>query len=136
MAAACPARSGGGSALGGSAHGSTGWPGQETLTSMASMTSDTTLDTSQVLDLGRRRRLHTEAQRLALQLEQKTCTAAGCDKPPALCHAHHDTPWSAGGPTNVDTGRLLCPHHHRRIHDHHYRTTRHPNGTISFHRRQ
>ena len=45
-----------------------------------------------------------------------------CETPPGLCHAHHDTPWSHGGRTNVDTGRLLCPHHHRRIHDPHYET--------------
>ena len=90
---------------------------------------------SQVLDLGRRRRLHTEAQRLALQLEQKTCTAAGCDKPPALCHAHHDTPWSHGGHTSVANARLLCGHHHRRLHDPGYAHTIRPDNKVTFHRR-
>ena len=90
---------------------------------------------SQVLDLGRRRRFHTEAQRIALALRDNGCTADGCDRPPALCHAHHDIPWSRGGPTDLTNGRLLCGHHHRRIHDPAYRHQRLPNGTVTFHRR-
>ena len=90
---------------------------------------------SQVLDVGRRRRFHSEAMRLALAVRDRGCTAAGCQKPPAMCHAHHDHPWSAGGPTDVDTGRLLCGHHHRRIHDPHYHHQHLPDGTITFHRR-
>ena len=49
---------------------------------------------SQVLDLGRKRRFHTEPQRIALAIEQGGCTAEGCDWPPGMCHAHHDQPWS------------------------------------------
>ena len=49
---------------------------------------------SQVLDLGRKTRFHTEAQRIALAIEQGGCTAEGCDWPPGMCHAHHDQPWS------------------------------------------
>ena len=37
--------------------------------------------------------------------------------PPRMCHAHHDIPFSEGGATSVANGRLLCGHHHRRIHD-------------------
>ena len=90
---------------------------------------------SQVLDVGRRRRFHTQAMRLAMAVRDRGCTAAGCQKPPAMCHAHHDHPWSTGGPTDVDTGRLLCGHHHRRIHDPHYHHQHLPDGTITFHRR-
>jgi hypothetical protein len=90
---------------------------------------------SQVLDLGRRRRLHSEAQRIALGIRDKGCTAQHCDRPPAMCHAHHDQPWSQGGHTNLATGRLLCGHHHRRIHDPHYCTEHLPNGQVAFHRR-
>ena len=64
------------------------------------------------------------------------CTEEHCDVPPGLCHAHHDIPWSQGGPTSVESGRLLCPHHHRRIHDPRYDVTRLPNGKIRFHRRE
>ena len=89
----------------------------------------------QVLDVGRKRRLHSEAQRVAMGLRDGGCTERDCDKPPAMCHAHHDIPWAAGGRTDVEHGRLLCGHHHRRIHDHRYRVDRHPDGSVSFHRR-
>ncbi len=91
---------------------------------------------SQVLDVGRQRRLHTEAMRLAMAVRDGGCTTRGCQTAPGMCHAHHDTPWSHGGTTNVQTGRLLCPHHHRRVHDPTYDTRHHPDGTITFHRRQ
>jgi hypothetical protein len=90
----------------------------------------------QVLDLGRKRRLHTEGMRVAMGVRDRGCTAEHCETPPGLCHAHHDIPWSGGGHTNIDTGRLLCPHHHRRVHDPRYQTTRLANGKIRFHRRE
>lgn len=71
---------------------------------------------SQVLDLGRSRRYHSKAQRIAIGIRDKTCTALGCTEPPARCHVHHDTPWAQGGRTTVKDGRLLCPRHHRAIH--------------------
>jgi hypothetical protein len=91
---------------------------------------------SQPLDIGRKRRLHTEAMRVAMSVRDGGCTAEHCQTPPGLCHAHHDNPWSTGGRTNVQTGRLLCPHHHRRLHDPGYLTTRLPNGKLRFHRRE
>ena len=55
---------------------------------------------------------------IAMGVRDGGCTAAGCDAPPAFCHAHHDeTPWSRDGGTSVAKGRLLCPKHHRLIHD-------------------
>ncbi|MGY2703937.1 hypothetical protein ACVW2K_003521 [Nocardioides sp. HB32] len=71
---------------------------------------------SEVLDLGRTRRFHTKAQRTAIALRDKGCAEPGCDWPPAMCHVHHDIPWSRGGPTDVEHGRLLCPKHHTRFH--------------------
>ena len=71
---------------------------------------------SQVLDLGRRARFHNAAQRTALAIAQGHCQHLGCDVPAALCHTHHDIPWSRGGPTDVKHGRLLCPHHHTLAH--------------------
>ncbi len=90
---------------------------------------------SQVLDLGRKTRFHTEPQRIALMLEQGGCTVQGCDAPPGMCHAHHDQPWSQGGTTDLTNGRLLCPRHHARAHDPAYETARLPNGKVRFHRR-
>ena len=85
---------------------------------------------SQVLDLGRRTRFHTEPQRIALALEQRGCAAEGCDWPPGMCHAHHDQPFSVGGDTSVKNGRLLCPRHHARAHDPTYATTKLPGGKV------
>ena len=90
---------------------------------------------SQVLDAGHKRRFHTEPMRIVMGIRDKGCTTEDCDVPPGLCHAHHDTPWAHGGTTNIDDGRLLCPRHHRRIHDPHYTATRLPNGKIRFHTR-
>lgn len=72
---------------------------------------------SQVLDLGRTRRYHSKAQRIAIATRDHHCTAEGCDAPAARCHVHHDIPWALGGPTSVKDGRLLCPRHHRAVHD-------------------
>jgi len=90
---------------------------------------------SQVLDLGRKVRFHTEPQRIALAIEQGGCTAEGCDWPPGMCHAHHDQPWSKGGSTSVRNGRLLCPRHHARAHDPTHEMAKLPGGKIRFHRR-
>jgi hypothetical protein len=91
---------------------------------------------SQPLDIGRKRRFHSEAMRVAMGVRDGGCTAEHCQTPPGLCHAHHDHPWSRGGKTNVATGRLLCPHHHRRLHDPGYLTTHLPDGKLRFHRRE
>ena len=90
---------------------------------------------SVVLDLGRRTRLHTEPQRTALTIRDRGCTTHGCDRPAAWCHAHHDTPWSQGGPTSVENGRLLCAYHHAKAHSPGYQTRHLPTGQIQFHRR-
>jgi hypothetical protein len=91
---------------------------------------------SVVLDMGRRRRYHTEHQRIALGIQQGGCTAEGCDRPPGWCHAHHDTvSWAAGGGTSVERGRLLCGFHHRRAHDPTYETHLAPGGEVRFRRR-
>ena len=52
---------------------------------------------SQPLDVGRKKRFHTEAMRLAMGIRDRGCTAEGCDKPASMCHAHHDIPYSQGG---------------------------------------
>jgi hypothetical protein len=90
---------------------------------------------SKVLDLGRKRRFHSESQRVVATIEQGGCTAEGCDWPPGMCHMHHPEPWSKGGETNRD-GRLLCPRHHTLAHDVRYEMTTHPTGKVSFHRRR
>ncbi|WP_340538129.1 HNH endonuclease signature motif containing protein [Nocardioides sp. GXZ039] len=71
---------------------------------------------SEVLDLGRTRRFHTPAQRIAIGLEQVHCQTPGCDTPAAFCHVHHTHPWQEGGHTNTHDARLHCPFHHYQLH--------------------
>lgn len=73
--------------------------------------------TSEVLDLGRSRRLFSRAQRRAMMLRQGSCAFAGCDVPIEWCEAHHDDPWSAGGLSDMENCRGCCPRHHHVVHD-------------------
>ena len=90
---------------------------------------------SQPLDVGRAKRYFTPGQRIAMGIRDGGCTARGCDAPPAMCHAHHDDPWSCHGHTDLDRGRLLCPFHHRRIHDPEYEVDVGADNQVTFHRR-
>lgn len=88
------------------------------------------------LDVGRKRRFHTEAQRIAMGVRDGGCTAAGCDAPPAMTEAHHDqVSWGEGGGTSVAKGRLLCRPHHRRIHDPAFQHSLDKHGKVRFTRR-
>jgi hypothetical protein len=89
---------------------------------------------SQVLDLGRKQRFYTEAQRIAKTIETGGCQVEGCDWPPGMCHLHHPIRWVDGGGTNRD-GIMICPHHHARAHDQTYTMTKLPTGKYGFHRR-
>ena len=91
--------------------------------------------TSEVLDLGRTRRLHNAAQRKAIRIQQTQCRTDGCTVPAAWCETHHPHAWSAGGRTDLDNAALLCTHHHHRAHDTRYLTQRLPNGDYRFTRR-
>ena len=73
------------------------------------------------LDLGRKTRLFSEAQRLALATRYDSCATAGCDRPFAWSELHHQHPWQYGGKTDLDQAIPLCAFHHRMIHDEKYR---------------
>jgi hypothetical protein len=91
---------------------------------------------SQVLDVGRSRRLFTPAQRKAMAVRDRCCRTEGCLIPAAWCEAHHAArPWQMGGRTDLADGALLCSWHHHRAHDPGYTTRRLPNGDFRFHRR-
>ena len=73
---------------------------------------------SEVLDLGRARRLFSTAQRRALAERDGGCAWPGCPHPPSYTEAHHIRWWNAhGGATDLDNGILLCSSHHHRVHD-------------------
>ena len=90
---------------------------------------------SKPLDVGRAKRFFTKTQRIAMGIRDGGCTAKGCDAPPAMCHAHHDDPWAHHGLTDLARGRLLCPYHHRRIHDPDYETSIGGDNQVTFHHR-
>ncbi|WP_183092750.1 HNH endonuclease signature motif containing protein [Nocardioides stalactiti] len=90
----------------------------------------------EILDLGRARRLFNPAQRKAMALRDRHCRAEGCTVPAAWCEAHHDHPWSQGGRTDLDDGRLYCSWHHHRAHDPRFTADHLPNGDTRFHRRR
>ncbi len=70
----------------------------------------------ELLDLGRKNRLFTPTQRLALTARDQGCTFPHCTIPAPWCEAHHITYWSHGGPTTINNGTLLCTGHHHLIH--------------------
>ena len=71
---------------------------------------------SEVLDVGRLRRLTTAAIWKALVARDQHCRFPNCSRPPLMCHAHHLQHWANGGPTSLQNMILLCGHHHRLIH--------------------
>jgi hypothetical protein len=88
------------------------------------------------LDLGRRARRHSPAQRVALSAVHDTCAITGCERPFAWCEIHHPHPWAAGGPTDLDNALPLCGYHHRRAHDPTFDLRHHASGDWRFHRRR
>ncbi|MET7875834.1 DUF222 domain-containing protein [Micromonospora profundi] len=71
---------------------------------------------SQILDVGRQRRLFTGPLRRALVLRDGGCAFPGCDRPPRWCDGHHVHHWADGGTTALGNAVLLCGHHHRLLH--------------------
>ena len=72
---------------------------------------------SEVLDVGRRSRLATAAQRIALRSRSATCEFPGCTVPARHSRAHHIDVWDHGGLTEIDKLVWLCSHHHHAVHE-------------------
>lgn len=70
-----------------------------------------------VLDVGRSRRLATEAQRTAIAAMHRTCVHPDCDTPVEDCRIHHLVPWSKGGRTDLDDLAPACEPHHHDVHE-------------------
>ncbi|WP_181064286.1 HNH endonuclease signature motif containing protein [Pseudoclavibacter sp. AY1F1] len=87
--------------------------------------------TGEILDLGRKQRLFTTAQRRAIFVRDRSCRAPGCGAPARWCEAHHARPWSEGGVTDVRDGILLCSFHHHEVHRDRLTLILRPNGRWS-----
>lgn len=70
------------------------------------------------LHLGRKQRLATHDQWIALTVRDRGCVAPGCDRPAAWCQAHHLRWWERdGGRTDLPNLALVCSRHHHLVHD-------------------
>jgi hypothetical protein len=83
---------------------------------------------SEILDLGREVRTVTPAQRRALNIRDKGCVFPGCKVPHDRCDAHHLIFWMFSGRSDLANYALLCPAHHRYVHEDRWTLTRGPNG--------
>ncbi|MFP4074261.1 MAG: DUF222 domain-containing protein, partial [Actinomycetota bacterium] len=63
---------------------------------------------SEVLDVGRKTRVWTPAQRRAIAARDRHCQGPGCRAKPRHCDIHHTDHWADGGETTVDKGKLFC----------------------------
>ncbi len=90
-----------------------------------------TAGTSEPLDVGRRTRVVSAGMRRALAVRDRGCRFPGCDRPPVWTDAHHRRHWADGGPTNLANLILLCPAHHRCVHEGGWRLAGDPNDVIT-----
>lgn len=86
---------------------------------------------SEVLDLGRRTRFPSRAQRRALARRDRGCGFPGCDRPHWWCDAHHIVHWIDGGLTDLINLVLLCRRHHVMCHEGGWQLERAPGGAIT-----
>ena len=70
----------------------------------------------ELLDVGRRSRVVPSAIGRALWLRDGGCRVPGCGRRHHL-QAHHIQAWAEGGPTKLSNLVLVCPGHHRLIHE-------------------
>ena len=64
-----------------------------------------------------RRRTFTGALRRAIEVRDRHCQhPSGCDEPADRCDVDHIQPYTDGGPTTLDNGRLSCWPHNRHHH--------------------
>jgi hypothetical protein len=85
---------------------------------------------SEVLDLGRRTREPSPAQRRAVLLRDEHCQYPGCRTPVTWCDIHHLDPWEHGGATDLHNLAALCRRHHVAVHEGGRRLARGPDGGI------
>jgi hypothetical protein len=94
---------------------------------------------SQVIDVGRSKRVVSGPGRKALEARDGHCRWPGCDRPAKWSAAHHVVHWIHGGTTDLDNLILLCHRHHWMVHEGNWQIVRADDGrmltippTISF----
>ncbi len=79
----------------------------------------------------RSRRTVTETQWQSLLATYGGCFH--CGAAPAMCQAHHITPYSQGGATSLDNLIMVCWSCHHRIHHDNWQIHEHPDGSHTLH---
>lgn len=79
---------------------------------------------TQEMNLGRKRRTASDAQRAALIYRDIECI--GCGASAHRCFAHHVRFWRNGGPTDMANLVLVCNRCHHNIHDDHWEVNQDP----------
>jgi hypothetical protein len=87
--------------------------------------------TSVVLDMGRKSRFATPAQRRAIVLRDGGCIFPSCDRPHQWCDIHHVDGFAKGGRTDIARMVCLCARHHTLIHNSKWTISTNPDGTFS-----
>jgi hypothetical protein len=86
---------------------------------------------SEILDLGRKQRTWSVAQRRAARLRDRGCTWPQCQAPLDRCDLHHEQFWVRDhGHTNLNNSLHLCHFHHWLVHHTKWRITRNTSGHI------
>jgi hypothetical protein len=89
-----------------------------------------------VIDMGRKRRLSTGADRDAARLMSTCCDFPGCDIPGEHTQIDHlDEYGRHNGNTDIDNAGLGCGSHNRTKTRKHYTAKRHTNGRVIYYRR-
>ena len=83
------------------------------------------------LSVGRRTRSIPPAVRRALSSRDRGCRFPGCPATQRL-HGHHIRHWAEGGETSLDNLVLLCPTHHRLVHEGGFDVQRLDDGVFRF----
>ena len=93
----------------------------------------TTIDgpAGEPLAVGRRTRSIPPAMRRALVVRDGGCRFPGCASTHRL-HGHHVRHWAKGGDTSLDNLILLCPFHHRLVHEGGFDVQRQGDGAFRF----
>lgn len=65
------------------------------------------------IDVSVKSRFFTGSTRRAIELRDRMCTHPYCYEPAEDCQGDHIEPYSKGGPTTQENGRMLCGFHNR-----------------------
>jgi Domain of unknown function (DUF222) len=89
---------------------------------------------SEILDLGRSRRIFSRAQHRAAALRDGGCAWPQCQTPLSRSELHHSEYWENGGRTDHHLSAYVCTFHHWLIHHTPWTLTRNAQGKIEVRR--